>query len=159
MFGRSSRRCARWSLSCACRSNDRLRGASPLRVIGAPIFYYGTLLDRRVLARRSGDAALLLRSVPAVLLGFRRVGLRGTPYPTLRRDGHAALAGELIRPSAAAFSRLTAYEGGAYRLCPVHVLTPRGRRRARAWLAAPCAPARAPGRHDRGCRIGLASGR
>lgn len=103
---------------------------------GASIFLYGTLLDGRVLARRSGDARLVLRSVPAVLVGFRRVRLRGTPYPTLRRDGRAAIAGELIRPSAAAFARLAAYEGGAYRLCPVHVLTPRGPRRARAWLAA-----------------------
>jgi gamma-glutamylcyclotransferase (GGCT)/AIG2-like uncharacterized protein YtfP len=103
----------------------------------APIFLYGTLLDGRVLARRSGDAGLVLRSVPAVLLGFRRVGLRGTPYPTLRRDGRAALAGELIRPSAAAMRRLAAYEGGAYRLHPVQVLTPRGPRKARVWLAAP----------------------
>ena len=113
-------------------------------MIGAPIFLCGTLLDGRVLARRSGDAALVLRSVPAVLLGFRRVGLRGTPYPTLRRDGHAALAGELIRPSAAAFSRLAAYEGGAYRPCPVRVLTPRGPRRARACLAAPLASRHVP---------------
>ncbi|MES2712707.1 MAG: gamma-glutamylcyclotransferase family protein [Pseudomonadota bacterium] len=104
---------------------------------GAPIFLYGTPLDGRTLARRSGDARLVLRSTPAVLLGFRRLGLRGTPCPTLRRDSCAALSGELIRPSTAAMRRLASYEGGAYRLHPVRVLTPRGPRKARAWLAAP----------------------
>jgi len=105
-------------------------------VTRAPIFLYGTLLDARILARHSGDARLALRSIPAVLLGHRRVGLRGTPYPTLRRDARAALAGELIRPAPEVLRRLAAYEGGAYRLCPVQVLTPRGPRRARAWFAA-----------------------
>ncbi|MBR0654805.1 gamma-glutamylcyclotransferase family protein [Plastoroseomonas arctica] len=103
---------------------------------GPPIFLYGTLLDARTLALRSGDARLALRGLPAVLLGHRRVRLRGTPYPTLRKDRAAALAGELIRPSAAALRRLAAYEGGVYRLHPVCVLTPRGPRKARAWCAA-----------------------
>lgn len=104
-------------------------------MIGAPIFLYGTLMDARILARRSGDAGLPLRAVPAVLLGYRRVRLRGTPYPTLRRDGAAAMAGELIRPTPAALNNLSTYEGPAYRLHPISVLTPRGPRRARAWIA------------------------
>lgn len=105
--------------------------------MSAPIFLYGTLLDPTVLARRGGDARLARRMVPAILLGHRRVALRGTPWPTLRPDRQGAVAGEVIRPPAAALRRLAAYEGAEYRLCPVRVLTPRGPLRARAWMAPP----------------------
>jgi gamma-glutamylcyclotransferase (GGCT)/AIG2-like uncharacterized protein YtfP len=105
--------------------------------MSAPIFLYGTLLDPAVLSLRGGDARLARRMVPAILLRHRRVALRGTPWPTLKADQQGAVAGELIRPHAAALRRLAAYEGAEYRLCPVRVLTPRGPLRARAWMAPP----------------------
>jgi gamma-glutamylcyclotransferase (GGCT)/AIG2-like uncharacterized protein YtfP len=101
-----------------------------------PVFLYGTLLDPAVLASRGGDPRLPRRATPAVLIGHRRVALRGTSYPTLRADGSGAVAGEVVRPHPAAFRRLAAYEGAAYRLRPVRVLTLRGPLRARAWVAA-----------------------
>jgi hypothetical protein len=101
------------------------------------IFLYGTLLDPRVLAARSGDASLARRAVPATLPGYRRVALRGTRYPTLvRASPGEAVRGVLVRADGAALGRLAAYEGPFYRLAPVCVVTPRGPRHARAWLAA-----------------------
>jgi len=101
-----------------------------------PVFLYGTLLDPRVLARRSGDARLARQLSPATLSGWRRVQLRGTPYPTLVRGaGHTA--GALLRPTHAAMQKLAAYEGASYRLLPVRVTTRRGPRFARAWMAPP----------------------
>jgi hypothetical protein len=43
----------------------------------------------------------------------------------------------VLRVGAAAFRRLSAYEGPQYRLVPVRVATARGPIHARAWLA-PC---------------------
>jgi gamma-glutamylcyclotransferase (GGCT)/AIG2-like uncharacterized protein YtfP len=99
------------------------------------IFVYGTLLDPRVLARMSGERGLAQRAVPALLPGHARVVLRGTPYPTLIAGG-GGVAGLLLRPGPRALARLAAYEGPSYRLAPVVVETKRGRRRARAWMAA-----------------------
>lgn len=102
---------------------------------GAPVFVYGTLLDPRVFARFAGRAPWR-RAVPARLPGHRRVHLRGTPYPTLRRDPAVEVAGLLLpRLAPDALVRLAAYEGPCYRLRPVTVRTARGPRRARAWLA------------------------
>lgn len=101
-----------------------------------PIFIYGTLLKQRVLARCSGDALLRRRGIPALAPGYQRVALRGTPYPTLRR-AHGHVSGLLIRPTEAALQRLADYEGRFYRLAPLRVMTPRGGRKAWAWLAAP----------------------
>lgn len=103
--------------------------------MGAPVFVYGTLLDPRIFARFVGRAPLR-RALPARLAGWRRVGLRGTPYPTLAR-GAGEVAGLLLpRLAPSAFARLSAYEGACYALVPVRVATPRGPRRARAWVAA-----------------------
>ncbi|EHM00987.1 AIG2-like family protein [Acetobacteraceae bacterium AT-5844] len=99
-----------------------------------PIFIYGTLLKPRVLARYSGDALLHRRGIPALAPGYQRVALRGTPYPTLRR-GPGEVRGLLIRPTPRALGRLADYEGRFYRLMPLRVVTPRGPRHARAWLA------------------------
>ncbi|WP_372619439.1 gamma-glutamylcyclotransferase family protein [Falsiroseomonas sp.] len=99
-----------------------------------PIFLYGTLLDPRLFARFAGRAPLR-RAMPARLPGFRRVRLRGTPYPTLMR-GKGEVQGLLLpRLPPEALSRLAAYEGASYALLPVRVATPRGPRRARAWVA------------------------
>lgn len=102
--------------------------------MGAPVFVYGTLLDARIFARFAGRRPLR-RALPARLTGWRRVGLRGTAYPTLAR-GPGEVAGLLLpRLAPAAFARLSAYEGACYGLVPVRVATPRGPRRARAWVA------------------------
>lgn len=101
----------------------------------ATLFLYGTLLDPAVLARVAGRRGLARRLVPARLAGWRRVALRGTPYPTLLRAAGAATDGALLRVGPAALARLSAYEGPDYALVPVRVQTPRGPRRARAWVA------------------------
>jgi gamma-glutamylcyclotransferase (GGCT)/AIG2-like uncharacterized protein YtfP len=101
------------------------------------LFVYGTLLDPAVLARVSGEPALARRLRPARLAGWRRVTLRGTPYPTLLRDHGAGVDGAVLRAGARALARLAAYEGSAYGLRPVTVATVRGPRRARAWIALP----------------------
>ena len=99
------------------------------------VFVYGTLLDPDVLARMSGDPALPRRLRPARLDGWRRVFLRGTPYPTLVEDAGAAVEGAVLRAGDAALARLSAYEGSAYVLTPLTVATSRGAVRARAWIA------------------------
>ncbi len=101
------------------------------------VFLYGTLLDGRVLERMAGRRGLARRLRPARLRGYRRVALRGTPYPTLVRDPRAATEGALLRIGPAATARLQAYEGPLYRLRPVRALTGRGRAAARAWMAEP----------------------
>jgi gamma-glutamylcyclotransferase (GGCT)/AIG2-like uncharacterized protein YtfP len=99
------------------------------------LFVYGTLLDPRVFARFAGRAPLR-KALPARLAGFRRVLLRGTPYPTLLR-GAGEVAGLLLpRLAPAALARLSAYEGPSYALVPLRVATPRGPRMTRAWMAA-----------------------
>jgi gamma-glutamylcyclotransferase (GGCT)/AIG2-like uncharacterized protein YtfP len=98
------------------------------------LFLYGTLLHPATFARFAGHAPLRL-ALPARASGWRRVGLRGTPYPTLRR-GAGEVAGLLLpRLAPGAFARLSAYEGASYRLVPLRVATRFGPRRARAWLA------------------------
>ena len=99
------------------------------------LFVYGTLLDPGVLARMSGDGALARRMRPALARGWRRVALRGTPYPTLLADPAGSVDGAVLRVGAAAFARLRAYEGSAYVLVPLRVRTRSGPLRARAWIA------------------------
>ncbi|MGG5821562.1 gamma-glutamylcyclotransferase family protein [Falsiroseomonas sp. HW251] len=102
--------------------------------MGEAIFVYGTLLDPRVFARFAGRTPPL-RAVPARLSGHRRVHLRGTPWPTLL-PGQGEVAGLLMpRLAPDAMRRLRAYEGACYRLSRVRVVTARGARMARAWIA------------------------
>jgi hypothetical protein len=77
---------------------------------------YGTLLDPATLAARSGDPALPMHCQSAVLRGWRRVTLAGTPWPTLRRCSNSFVEGKIVIAGAAALRRLAAYEGPAYRL-------------------------------------------
>ncbi|WP_439598597.1 gamma-glutamylcyclotransferase family protein [Falsiroseomonas sp.] len=114
---------------------------------GLEVFLYGTLLDPAVLWRRSGRRFAQGAARPAVLRGWRRVGLRGAPYPTLRRARHHLVPGLVLRLAGAPLRRLIAYEGAAYRLRPVRLLPVRllpGRRgpgrpprQAAAWVAHP----------------------
>jgi len=126
----------------------RSRHANPARDTGrvlhpphesaaAPVilFLYGTLLDPAVLARMSGEPVLPRRLRPARLAGWRRVFLRGTPYPTLVEDAASVVEGAVLRAGPAAVARLAAYEGSAYAMVPVTVATARGAVRARAWIA------------------------
>lgn len=101
------------------------------------LFLYGTLLDPATLARWSGDRSLVRRLRPARLEGHARVCLRGTPWPTLLRRPGTSVAGALLRLSPAAFHRLSAYEGAAYRLVPLRLTGPRGPCRVRGWVAPP----------------------
>jgi gamma-glutamylcyclotransferase (GGCT)/AIG2-like uncharacterized protein YtfP len=95
------------------------------------LFLYGTLRDPDLLARFAGRA---VPTMPATLHGWRRVGLRDSRYPTLRRardevDGVLAIVDRL------ALARIAAYEGPAYRLMPIVVRTAHGDVAARAWIA------------------------
>ena len=74
-------------------------------------------------------------TLPAILPGFRRVVLRGTPYPTLLRDPGAETDGLLLAVGALVLRRLHAYEGPAYRFRPVHVTVGSVRIPAHAWIS------------------------
>jgi gamma-glutamylcyclotransferase (GGCT)/AIG2-like uncharacterized protein YtfP len=112
------------------------RGDSAIHEGGSrrPVFLYGTLLDPGVFRRQAGTLRPWRRGLPARLPAYRRVVLRGTPYPTLVR-GPGEVDGLLLILPPAPMQRLTAYEGGRYRLRPVLVVTAFGRRAARAWMA------------------------
>jgi gamma-glutamylcyclotransferase (GGCT)/AIG2-like uncharacterized protein YtfP len=99
------------------------------------LFLYGSLLDPERLARRAGRPGLARRLDPAILLGWRRVALRGGRWPTLRRARGAEVAGVLAHVDRVALSRLHAFEGPAYRLARVAVRTAHGKTGAFAWIA------------------------
>jgi hypothetical protein len=101
------------------------------------VFLYGTLLDPAVLAAQAGRRGLLRAARPARLLGWRRVRLRRAPFPTLLRARRGVVDGMLLRLQGAPLHRLGAYEGRAYRLAGLRLLTASGRRRGLAWIAAP----------------------
>jgi gamma-glutamylcyclotransferase (GGCT)/AIG2-like uncharacterized protein YtfP len=98
------------------------------------LFLYGMLLDPATLARRGGPT-LPARLTPAVLTGWRRVVLRGTPWPTLRRDRTARVSGAVLVCAAAALVRLAAFEEPPYMRRRVVVATARGKIAAIAWIA------------------------
>jgi gamma-glutamylcyclotransferase (GGCT)/AIG2-like uncharacterized protein YtfP len=99
------------------------------------VFLYGTLTDPRVFAAAAGTAAPLARARPARLTGYRRVTLRGTPYPTLVRDPDATVEGLLAAIPPALLPALHAYEGRRYRFLPVRVVAGVATVEARAWIA------------------------
>ncbi len=102
-------------------------------------FVYGSLRDPVVLARRAGTPGLAARLAPATLPGWRRVARAGARWPSLRRDRGGRVGGALLPVPAVARARLGAYEGPAYRLRRVIVVTGRGKRAALAWIAADAA--------------------
>jgi gamma-glutamylcyclotransferase (GGCT)/AIG2-like uncharacterized protein YtfP len=104
--------------------------------LSRPVFLYGTLLDPRVFRRQAGTLRPWRQAVPALLPGFRRVHLRGTPYPTLVAAADE-VAGLIVRLPPMPLESLRRYEGPSYRLCPVRAVTRRGPRAARAWMTAP----------------------
>lgn len=105
------------------------------------LFVYGTLLDPAVLARRSGRPyAPWARA--ASLRGWRRVAMQGGRWPTLVRQRGGCVSGAVIVLPAAAFGRIAAYEGPAYRLTRV-VARADGRDTAALTWIAPAATGRA----------------
>ena len=96
------------------------------------LFLYGTLLRPSLIARFAGRRVAM---TPAALRGWRRVRLRGTAFPTLRR-APGQVAGAVMDADAATLHRLAAYEGVRYRLQSVIVRTVRGPLPAHAWIAA-----------------------
>jgi len=98
------------------------------------VFLYGMLLDPATLARRGGPT-LPARMIPARLTGWRRVALRGTPWPTLRRDRTGRVLGAVLESSAAALARLRVFEEPPYARRRVVVATARGKTAAFVWIA------------------------
>jgi len=99
------------------------------------IFVYGSLLDAGLLAHRAGEPRLSGLMRPALLAKYRRVRLRHSYYPTLRRDPGHAVEGKLVRLNADALRRLSAWEGPRYHLCHRTVGTRGGPVRAGVWIA------------------------
>jgi gamma-glutamylcyclotransferase (GGCT)/AIG2-like uncharacterized protein YtfP len=89
------------------------------------LFVYGTLLGDR----RFGGGT------PATLKGWRRVVLRGTRYPTLRRDRRGSVSGAVADVPSHVLARLVAFEGPRYRLTRLVVHTASGKTGAYAWIA------------------------
>ncbi len=101
------------------------------------VFLYGTLMDPEVAQRVCGENGFVRAARPALLPGWRKVSLRGTPFPTLVRDEGLATHGLLAEIPPRLLTRLHAYEGTAYRFLPVRVLCAGKRLAARAWIAHP----------------------
>ncbi len=89
----------------------------PRAAAALPYFLYGTLVDRDLLARVSGDAIGSLRVEGASMVGWRRTGVVDRTYPCLVRQPRGQVDGILVYGlSAAARARLDEYEGVNYRL-------------------------------------------
>lgn len=86
-------------------------------------FFYGTLMDPDVLAAVIGRKMLPGRMKPATLAGWRRVGLKGTPYPAIVPGAAAdTVAGIVVAELTAADVRnLKRFEGAAYDIETVSV--------------------------------------
>jgi hypothetical protein len=91
-------------------------------------FFYGTLVDRDLLARVAGQPIDELEIEPAIIAGFRRTGVIRQRYPILLRDASSHADGILVSGlSRRARSRLADYEGANYRLERVTVAGGSGR--------------------------------
>jgi hypothetical protein len=85
-------------------------------------FFYGTLLDRDVMALVIGRRLSPQAFVPAVLLGHARRRVKGASYPIVVRDPRGEVPGAVVGGlSARDVARLTAYEGPGYRVVPLRV--------------------------------------
>jgi len=99
------------------------------------VFPYGTLLNPAVLATCGGHVVSPRRITQASLPGWRRVAMRDLRWPTLRRDPRGQVTGAVAILPAAFVARLAAYEGPAYCLVRVVVVTPSGKTVANTWIA------------------------
>ncbi len=106
----------------------------PSRTAGAtPIFFFGTLMDRDVLAHLLGRPVAAGELRPVVLHGFRRVAARNASYPVLLPDPEGRVEGVLFLAGAEDVRRINHYECDEYRAELHHVRTAAGEKVA-AWL-------------------------
>lgn len=92
-------------------------------------------MDPAVARRVAGADRFVREARPALLPGWRRAMLRGTPYPTLVRDAEGAVHGLLAEIAPGVLRRLAAYEGALYRFVTVRVFSDGAVVAARAWIA------------------------
>jgi hypothetical protein len=86
-------------------------------------FFYGTLLDRDVMALVLGRRLPPAAYAAALLPGHARRRAKGASYPTLVRDPAAQVPGAVVGGlSARDVARLSAYEGPGYRIAPLRVV-------------------------------------
>lgn len=91
--------------------------------VGLPLFVFGTLLDRDLLAQVLGRGVSDLRFTPGTVEGFRRSRARGESFPILVPQSGGRVEGVVIAGlSAADVARLCFFENG-YALSPVQVDT------------------------------------
>ena len=76
------------------------------------IFLYGTLTDPGGFGFCAGKP-LRAQPIPATLRNYRRVLLRGTRYPTLRRARGHCVQGVIMRVNADMLVRLQNYESAS----------------------------------------------
>src|SRR5262245_16383987 len=82
-------------------------------------FFYGTLLDRDVMALVLGRRLPPAAYAAAVLRGHARRRAKGASYPTLMRDPAAYVPGAVVGGlSSRDVARLSAFEGPGYRIAP-----------------------------------------
>lgn len=103
-------------------------------------FFYGSLLDARVLAGVLGRRVAPACCEAAVLPGYRTVYRRGATYPVLVADAAAATTGRVVsRLSVADARRLATFEGSGYSCRWVTVALP-GQGTVAARVFMPTAP-------------------
>ncbi len=91
-------------------------------------FFYGTLLDRDVMALVIGRRLPPSAYVPASLPGHARRRVKGSSYPVTIRDPRGEVPGAVVRGlSARDVAELAAYEGQGYRIVPLNVKCAGGR--------------------------------
>lgn len=74
----------------------------PLSAVGRePVFFFGTLMDVRVLAFILGRPVADDELSPAILQGYRRMRARDAVYPVLVRDAQSTMEGRLLWPQTA----------------------------------------------------------
>ncbi|SOV05352.1 uncharacterized protein UDID_07733 [Ustilago sp. UG-2017a] len=84
-------------------------------VKGRKLFFYGTLVHPKILARVIGNNGSHLRVQNAVLNGARLYHVRGAEYPGLLRDAESGVKGTLVSGLTEADVRcLDAFEGDEY---------------------------------------------
>jgi len=95
---------------------------------GAPMFFFGTLMDSDVLALVLGHALDTVRIEPAFVRGVRRVHVAGRSYPMLRPHPGGRVEGHLVGGlSADDLARLAYYEGWEYDVGTIAVIDAAGR--------------------------------